>query len=90
MDRITPSYTCNDIGILEPSSPVLIEIVGTAPYFSLSVSQEVGDKRQSTSPGLVTQSQKLDAVIHVKLSDYHDLASIFIKVIIDKLSYSSR
>ena len=53
------------------------------------MSQEFGNKRESTSPGLVGQYQKLDAVIDVKLPDDLDLTSIFIKIINHKLSYGS-
>ena len=73
---ITPGYICNAIGIVETSSPVLVGIVGPSPSCGLNVIQEVGNKQQSTSPGLVRQSQKLDAVVDGRLSDDPDLTSI--------------
>ena len=53
---ITPGNIGNAIGIVEISSPVLVGIIGTAPPCDLKLRQEVGDIRQSTSPGLVRQS----------------------------------
>ena len=89
IDRSTPGENGNDIGIIEPPSPVLIGIIGTAPPCDLNVRQEVGDKWQSTSPGLVRQSQELDTIVDGKLPDNINLMSIFRKVIIDKLSRGS-
>ena len=72
----TPGDISNDIGIIEPYSTVMIGIIGTDPPCGLNISQEVGDKRQPTSPGLVRKSQKLDAVADGNLSDDWDLTSI--------------
>ena len=77
------------IFIVEPSSPVLIAIVGTSPLCGLNVSQYVGNKQKSTSSGLVRQSQKLDAVIDGNFSENQDSTSIFSKVNRDKLSNGS-
>ena len=90
VDRRTPVNIGNSICIFEPPPPVLIEIIGTAPPCGLNASQEFVDKRQSTSPGLVRQSQKLNTFVDRKLSDDRDLTSIFSKVIGDKLSKGSR
>ena len=67
----------------------MIVIVGTSPPFGLKVSQQVENKRKSTSPGFVGQSQKLDAVVDGNFP--HDLhpALIFSKVIGHKLSGGS-
>ena len=43
---ITPGNIGNNIGIVEPSSPILIGNIGTAPPCGLNVIQEVGDKRK--------------------------------------------
>ena len=53
------------------------------------MSQQVANKRQSTSPGLVVQTQKLNAVLDVKLPDDLDSAYIFSKLISHKLSHTS-
>ena len=85
VNGITPGDIGNAIGIVEPSSPNFIGIIGTSPSCGINVSQEVGDKRKSTSPSLVRQSQKLDAVVDGNLPDKLDLTSIFSKVIGDKI-----
>ena len=59
----------NDIGIVERSSPVIIGIIGAIPPCGLNLIQEVDNIRQSTSPVLVRQSQKLDAVVDIKFPD---------------------
>ena len=51
--------------------------------------QQFSNKWQSTSPGLVGQTQKLDSVIDGKLPDDLDLASIFSTFISHKLSDGS-
>ena len=89
INRNTPGYIGNVIGIISPSSPVLIVIIETSGPYCLNVSQEVGNKLQSTSPGLVRQSQKLDASVDGKLSDDWDLTFIFSKVIGENISNSS-
>ena len=72
VNGITPGNIHNDIGIIEPSSPVLIGIVETSSSCGLNVSQEVGNKRQYNSPGLVRQSPKLDSVVDGRLSNDQD------------------
>ena len=67
----------NSVSIVEPPSPVLIEIVGTYPTCGINVSQQVANKRQSTSPGLVGHTQNLDTVVDGKLPDNFDSTSIF-------------
>ena len=89
VDGITPGDICNAIEIVETSSPVLIGIIGTYPLCGLNLSQKVGNKRQYVSPGLVRQYQKFDSIVDRKLSNDRDLASIFSKVIGDKLSDGS-
>ena len=81
VDGGTPGKFFNAVRIIEPYAPVLIKIVGTYPPCGLNVSQEVGNKRQSTFPGLVRQSQKLYAVVNIKLPDDFDSTSIFSKAI---------
>ena len=81
----TPGGMNNSISIVENSSPDLIIIIGTDPPCGLNLSQEVGDIRQSNSPGLVRKSQKLDAVIDGKFPDNIDLTSIFSKLIGEKI-----
>ena len=85
----TPDDIRNAIGIVEPSSPVLIGIVGTFPPYGINLILGVRDKHQSTSPGLVRKYQKLDPVVDRKLSNDRDLTSTFSKVIGDKISDSS-
>ena len=64
-------------------------MIGTAQPYGINVGQEVGKKRQSTSPGLVRQSQKLDAVVDGKFPFDLDSMYIFSKVIGDKISNGS-
>ena len=85
----TPGGMNNSISIVENSSPDLIIIIGTDPPCGLNLSQEVGDIRQSNSPGLVRQSQKLDAAIDGKFSNNCYATSIFSNIIGDKLSDGS-
>ena len=72
INTITPGGTSNAISIVELSSPVLIGFFSYSSPCGLNVSQEVGNKQQSSSPGLIGQSQKLYAVVDRKLSDYRD------------------
>ena len=67
----------------------MIGIVGTYPTCGPRVSQHVGNKWQSTSPGMVRQYQKLDAAVDENLPDHLYLTSIFSKLIDDKLSDGS-
>ena len=53
VNRSTPGVIYDYFRVVGPSSPVLVGIVGTSPPCGLNVIQEVGNKRQSTSPGLV-------------------------------------
>ena len=53
------------------------------------MSQKVENKWQSTSPGLVGQTQKLDSVVDGIFPDDLDYASIFSKVIVHKISDGS-
>ena len=79
VDRSTPGDICNFVSVVEPPSPIF-----------LHVSQEVGNKRKSTSLGLVRNSQKLDAVVDRKLTDDINLTSILSKFVGHKLSNGSR
>ena len=85
----TPGTIGNAIGIIETSSPALIGIIGTDPPCGLNLRQKVGNIQKFTSPGLVRQSQNLDAVVYGKFSDNCDSTPIFRKLINDKLFYSS-
>ena len=89
VDGRNPVDIFNAIGIIEPYSPVLIGIIGISSPCGLKVIQEVSNKRQSTSPGLARQYQKLDAVLDGKFSEHQYLTSILSKVISDKLSGGS-
>ena len=89
IDGSTPSDIVNAIGIVETSSPVIIVIIGTAPPCGLNLIQDVGDIQQSTSPGLVRQFQKLDAVLDRKFPDNRDSMSISRNIINYKISDSS-
>ena len=89
VDRSTLGDIGNDIGIIEAHPPVMIGSIGTAPPCGLNLIQDVGDIWQSTSPGLVIQSQKLDAIIDGKLSNNQYSTSILSKLIGDKLSDGS-
>ena len=77
IDGSAPGNISKAIGIVETSSPVLIGIIGTAPPCGINLCHEVGDKWQSTFPGLVRKSQKLDVVVDGKLPNNLDLTSIF-------------
>ena len=59
--------------VIETTSPCGIKLI-----------QEVGNLRQSTSLGLVRQSQKSDGAVDQQLSNNGNLMSIFSKVIGDK------
>ena len=89
LTEATQATLVNSIGIFEKSSPVLIVIIETSPPCWLKLSQEVFNIGQSTSPGLVRQSQKLDAAIDRNLSNNRDSTSIFRKVVCEKLSNGS-
>ena len=89
VDGSTPGDIHNDVSVDEPSSLVLIGTFGTSPSCGLNVSQEVGNKQQSTPPGLVRKSQKMDTDVNIKLRNDLDSTSIFSKLIGHKLSDSS-
>ena len=84
VDGITPGSIENLIGVVEASSPAMIVIVGTDPSCGFNWIPEVGNIRKFTSPGLVRQSQKLDAAVDRKFSYIIDSTSIFGKVISEK------
>ena len=85
----TPGYIPNNVSIVEPPYLVLIEMFGTSPPCGFNVSKHVENKRQSTSPGLVGQTKKLDATVDRKLRNDLDSGSFFSKVIGHKLSHGS-
>ena len=80
----------NAIGIVETSTPFMIVIIGTAPPCGINLSQQVVNKHQSTSLGLVRQSKILEAIVDGKLTNNLDSTSIFSKAICDKHSNCSR
>ena len=86
---ITPDEICNAVIVEHSPSPVPIGIFSTSPPCVLNRSLHFANKRQSTSPGLGGNTQKLDAVVDGKLPNYLYSASIFSKVIGHKLSDSS-
>ena len=90
VNKITPGKHFNAVSVVEPYSLVLIVVVGTYPPCGLNLIQQVANKHQSTSPGLVIQSQKLDAIVDVELPNDLDLTSIFSKIISHKLSDGPR
>ena len=85
IDGSTPCNIGNAVRVIELSSPVLIGIIGTAPPYGLNVSLDVGNKRKSTSPGLVRKSQRLDTAVDRKFPNNLYSTSISSKVISDKL-----
>ena len=90
VDGSTPGDVCNDVSIKHATSPVLIVIVATSSPYGLSMSLQVAKKRQPMSPGLDSNTQKMDAVVDEKLPDNLDSASIFSKAISHKISNGSR
>ena len=84
----TPGEIFNAISVEHSHSPVLIGIVATFPPCGLSGGLKVANKWQSTSPGSVGSTQKLDTVVDENFPDDLDYASIFNKVIGHKLSDS--
>ena len=69
---------------------VLIVIVGNLPHCGLNRILQVAKKRQSSPPTLVWNTQKLDTVVDGKLPEDMYSASIFSKVIGNKLSGNSK
>ena len=72
VDGSTPGDIGNNIGIVELSPPIMIGIIGTTPPYGINLIQEVSDKWQYNSPGLVRQSQELDAVVDGKFPNNLD------------------
>ena len=59
----TPGSVCNAVIVKHAPSQVLIVIVATYPPCGISGSLQVAKKRQSTSPGLGSNTQKLYALL---------------------------
>ena len=89
VDGRTPVNICNAVSVVHIPSPFLIFIIATFRPLVLNGILQVTNKRKSTSPGLDGNTQKLDAVVDVKLPYDMVSASIFSKVIGHKLSDSS-
>ena len=85
----TPGDMGHVVSTKHDPSPVLIAVVGTLPPCVLNGSLQVTNKRKSTSPAVVGNTQKLDAVVDGNLPDDLDYASIFSNVIGQKLSNGS-
>ena len=66
IDGSTPGGICNAVSFFELYYRFMIGTVGNSPPCGINMSYDVGNKWQSTSPGLVRQSQKLDAVFDKK------------------------
>ena len=77
----TPGYIGHAVSVEHALSPFLILIVGPFSPNGINMSLQVANKWQSTSPALVGNTQKLDAVVDRKFPDDLDSASIFIKLI---------
>ena len=89
VSRNTPVNFCDAISVKHNPSPVLVGILANSPPCGISRSFQVAKKRQSISPGLGGNTQKLDAVVDVKFPNDLDYASIFGKGISHELSDSS-
>ena len=89
VDGITPGDVCSAVIVKHAHSTVLIVIVSTSSPFGLIGILYVANKRQSTSPVLGGNTQKLDAFIDGNLPDDLNSASIFSKVIGHKRSNGS-
>ena len=74
---------------LRHNSSVLIGGIGMSPSSGLSRILQVLNKQQSTSPGKIRDTQKLDTSVDRKFPNDHDYASIFRKVTGRELSHSS-
>ena len=86
----TPGNNGHAVSVEHVPSPVMIGVVGTYPPGGLNRILQVAIKRKSTSPDLVGNTQKLDAVVGENFPNDLDSASIFRKVIGPKLSDGSR
>ena len=89
VDGITTGKKIHDVSVKHAPSPVLIGIVANFPPCGLNRSLQVSNKQQSASPALVSNTQKIDAVVDGKLPNDLDYESISSKVIGYKLSNSS-
>ena len=87
VDGSTPGRIDHSISIVEKFYPALIGTIVSNPTCGLNLSHDVGNIRQSTSPGLVRKSQKLDADFNIKFSDNGDLMSIFSKEIGENIQW---
>ena len=85
VDRSTLCDVCNTVSVKNTPSLVMIGSVNNSPPCGFSRSLQVAKKRKSTSPGLVENTHKLDAVVYRSLSNDLDSESIFSKVIDHKL-----
>ena len=86
VDGITPFNIGHAVKIKDYPSLVLIVIFATSLPCGLNKILQVANKQKSTSPALVRNTQKLDAVVGEILANDLDSASIFSKVIGHKLS----
>ena len=84
-----PKSVFNAVIVEHAPSPLLNVIDATFTPCGLSGSLKVAKKRQSMSPGLGGNTQKLDTAIDGKLPNNLESESIFRKVIGHKLSYGS-
>ena len=84
-----PRKILNAVSAKHNTSPVLIGIVATYPPCGPNASLQVANKHYSSSPGLVGQTQKLEAVFDGKFPDDLDSTSISSKVIGHKISNGS-
>ena len=89
VDGSTPCNMGHVVRFEHAPSPVLIGIFATSPPCGINRSLQVANKRQSTSPGLGGNTQKLDTVVEGKFPNYMNSASIFSKAIGHKLIDSS-
>ena len=83
--RSTPCDILNAVRVNHDPYAVLIVIVSTSPQCGLNGSLQVSNKRQSTSPRLGGNTQKLDTVVDGKFPNDLYYASIFCKVIRHKI-----
>ena len=66
VNRSTRGNISNDVSVKSDPFPFLIVILATPPTFSLNSSLQIANKQESTSPTLVGNTQKLDAVVDGK------------------------
>ena len=89
VDRITLGNIGHAASVEYVPSQVLIGVSGTSPTCGLNRSLQFANKTQYIFPALLGNTQKLDVVIDRNLPDYLDSATIFRKVIGQKLSDGS-